>query len=451
MNFWKESRTLPDSPPPPRILFIQYYFPPMGGGGVQRIVKFLKFWDYRRFQASVLTVKHSFFYSEDRQLQSEVPDQAVVIRSGSADPFRLMYLLRKFIGRKSGNPANQTNESGSIGRRISAAIFIPDSRIGWFPFAVFRILRMNRSQPVSLIIASMPPFTTGIIGAAASRLLGIPLILDYRDAWHRNPYLPPKSRLKRKIHLFLEQQCIKRASALLFVNPALAKQYLADFPTIESKPHMVIRNGYDEDDFLKIGPDPGPKSGPFRIGLIGSVYSQGNHPRSLLDALAICHSEDPCFIDTFECHFVGKRTQEFENSISDSKVSSMITFHSYLPHLEALEKAREFDALCLIVEDHLEGSDALTPGRIYEHLALRRPILAICPPESDVASVVRGCEAGEVIAYSDSKTIANILMRWQRNKKNFANNYRFTGIEVFSREKQCQQLLKFVTNKISAT
>ena len=83
--------------PKKRILFISYYFPPMGGGGVQRILKFLKFWDYSGFDVSILTVKSSYFYAEDKTLMKEIPAQVSVYRSGSLDPFRIAQIIREII------------------------------------------------------------------------------------------------------------------------------------------------------------------------------------------------------------------------------------------------------------------------------------------------------------------------------------------------------------------
>jgi len=68
----------------------------MGGGGVQRITKFLKYFDYERYDVSVITVRRSFFYSADPTLAEEIPRNVRVIKTGSLDPFRLIYLFRKF-------------------------------------------------------------------------------------------------------------------------------------------------------------------------------------------------------------------------------------------------------------------------------------------------------------------------------------------------------------------
>ena len=66
----------------------------MGGGGVQRLTKFLKYFDYQEYVVSVLTVKPSFFYTMDESILKEIPSEVRVFRSGSSDPFRLLFFFK---------------------------------------------------------------------------------------------------------------------------------------------------------------------------------------------------------------------------------------------------------------------------------------------------------------------------------------------------------------------
>ena len=82
------------------LLFLSYYFPPMGGGGVQRILKFLKYWDYKRFEISVVTVKYSLFYAEDKKLLND-KDLAMASIQGQAKKLPVLFLTKGQLTKKA--------------------------------------------------------------------------------------------------------------------------------------------------------------------------------------------------------------------------------------------------------------------------------------------------------------------------------------------------------------
>lgn len=463
----------------------------MGGGGVQRIVKFLKYLDFNRYQPVVLTVKSSFFYSDDFTLGGEIPGSVKVIRSGSLDPFRVLFLLRKLLRRFGGSASAVSHrESGGNIRKIATSIFVPDSRLLWLPFALGKLWRLSRRRPVNAIIASMPPFTAGLIGALARRFIPAPLILDFRDAWAENPYLPAAGALQRQLNAMLEAWCIRQADGFVFVNPALQNDYQKRYPSISERKVITIRNGFDPADFHPVdfhptdfpgkaqgaesrahGPGehfrmrPGRKkpgeieegdsgaiaavesvpgnSGVFNLGIMGTVYSQGNRPETLLEAVKEL-SGDAAFRNHFRLTFLGKWSPDFRKTVEEKQLGEMVEFIPYLPHREALLRAARFDALALAIETGLPGSAGVTPGRIYEYLYLKKPILALCPLDSDLADLLRRCQAGEALDYNDREGIKRVLREWMAGRGDLKNRYRFTGVEEFSRVNQARQLAGFV-------
>lgn len=475
--------------PKKQLLFISYYFPPMGGGGVQRIVKFLKYLDFDRYQPAVLTVKPSFFYSNDSTLAGEIPASVKVIRSGSLDPFRLLYLIGKLLLRRGSTSAVSHRESGGKIRKIAMSIFVPDSRLLWLPFALGKLWRWRR-EPVNAIIASMPPFTAGLIGALARRFIPAPLILDFRDAWAENPYLPAAGALQRRLNRKLEAWCIRQADGFIFVNPALQNDYQKRYPFITARKVITIRNGFDPADFhpvdfhpldfpgkaqgaepsahgvgkhFRMRPgrkkpgeieeeDPGAiaalesvpgNSAVFNLGIMGTIYSQGNRPDTLLEAVKELSGEG-AFRSHFRLTFLGKWSPDFRKTVEEKQVGEMVEFIPYLPHREALARAAGFDALALAIETGLPGSAGVTPGRIYEYLYLKKPILALCPLDSDLAELLRRCQAGEALDYNDREGIKRVLREWMAGRGDLKNRYRFTGVEEFSRVNQARQLAEFV-------
>ncbi|MEJ2050867.1 MAG: hypothetical protein P8Y60_13715, partial [Calditrichota bacterium] len=127
----------------------------------------MKYWDYSSFSVSVLTTKTSYFYAEDKSLAEEIPVEVSIYRTESLDPFRIAQLIRKYLPGRKRKAKNITQESSGFLRKLSSLVFIPDSRILWLPFAVYKIWRINRQSPLDLMIATMPPFMVGIIAKIA--------------------------------------------------------------------------------------------------------------------------------------------------------------------------------------------------------------------------------------------------------------------------------------------
>lgn len=432
------------------IVFISYYFPPMGGGGVQRIVKFLKYFDYRRYTVSVLTVKPSYYYTYDETLEREIPPDVQIIRSESLDPFRFIYIFQriKSLFQPGLDEKNNAESSGWI-RKIAMSFFIPDSRLLWLPFALIRLWHLHRLHPIDLIISTMPPFTAGLIGVLFQQWRGVPVVLDFRDAWTENPYLPKVGRWQRKLSAGLESYCLSRTRGAIFVNPALQEYYLKKYPPLLQKPCQTVRNGYDQEDFKKLRSSQTPISeNLFTLGIIGTIYSQGNRPYSLITAVKQLSQEIPGFDNRFKLIFLGKWATDFLEQVKLQDMEDIIQFITYLPHQLALQRAKQFDAFALTIESQFSGSENVTPGRIYEYLNLRKPILAICPAKGDLARLIRRCKAGEVVEDDQVDRIKSILQDWVENRHNLDSRYQFLGIREFSRKNQTRFLLNFLQKSL---
>jgi glycosyltransferase involved in cell wall biosynthesis len=433
------------------LVFINYYFPPMGGGGVQRITKFLKYFDYHQYDVSVITVQPSFFYSKDPTLIKEIPAVVNVIRTGSLDPFRLIFLFQKFFRKFNASDHKDISyqESGGKIRKIAMSIFVPDSRLLWLPFALTRLWCLKRDDPVDVVIASMPPFTAGLIGILGKIFIKAPVILDFRDAWTNNPYLPGIGKIQGRLNEKIEAFCINRASGIVFVNPALERYYRGKYHR-ESKPCRTIRNGFDPDDF-PAAPSANPQENLlFKLGIMGTIYSQGNVPLTLLKALETLHREDTGFKDEFRLVLLGKWSSDFREWVEKQGIRELVEFIPYHPHREALQLASRFDALALAIDSRLPGSSEVTPGRIYEYLYLKKPILALCPPKSDLADLVRQNKAGEVVDFSDVDTIRQVLKNWVKNRPFNPAKHLFRGWESYSRVHQTASLIEFVEEVLSS-
>ncbi len=417
----------------------------MGGGGVQRISKFLKYWNYEDYDISVLTVKSSYFYADDTSLEQDIPPHVNVHRTETFDPFRLMYFFKSFVERSPKNQNKLSKESGNILRKLSGFLFIPDSRILWLPFALYRAGKIHKKHKIDFIITTLPPFTSGIIAWILRKILRIPYILDFRDSWTCNPYIPRISYFHNFLHTKLENFVISRALATIFVNPNLRKYYTTKYKYLNRKQTCVIRNGYDpvDFDFDNHVSDKISKHF-FRIGILGTVYSQGNSPKPLLMAVSELMGIIPQLKNKLRIAFIGKWSDDFLKEANSYRLDKVLDWINYLPHKEALAVANQLDALALAIDSSFEGSEHVTPGRIYEYLYLKKPILAICPQNSDIAWLIRECNAGMIIEYEDIETLKKVLTTWITDSDSLKTSFKFDKIERFHRQRLTNQMLEFL-------
>src|SRR3990170_8293534 len=110
-----------------KVLIVSYYFPPLGGAGVQRVLKFVKYLPQLGWEPVILTVKNVQYPAYDASLLEEIPKEATIYRSGSFDPLRVSYILKKLFG-SGKNYSYRSIEKSNFISKLSKFIFIPDNK-----------------------------------------------------------------------------------------------------------------------------------------------------------------------------------------------------------------------------------------------------------------------------------------------------------------------------------
>ena len=88
-----------------RLLIISYYWPPTGGSGVQRWLKFTKYFPKYGILPIVFTPENPEQAAVDATLLNDIPEEAVVVKHRIVEPYSL---FRKFTGNgKKGSRRNR--------------------------------------------------------------------------------------------------------------------------------------------------------------------------------------------------------------------------------------------------------------------------------------------------------------------------------------------------------
>ena len=151
------------------LLYISYYWPPSGGPGVQRGLKFCKYFPQFGVQPTVLTVdeKQASYPVLDPSFEKEVPQGLQVHRTPTTEPFEY---YKKLTGKKEipfSGFANQKKADTVVDKLfkfVRGNLFIPDARVGWNKHALKKAGELLQDGTYKAVITTSPPHSTQLIG-----------------------------------------------------------------------------------------------------------------------------------------------------------------------------------------------------------------------------------------------------------------------------------------------
>lgn len=416
-----------------RLLIITYYWPPTGGSGVQRWVKFCKYLPQYGWQPVVYTPENPEQLARDESLLSDIPACAEIIKTPILEPYAV---YRKLTGGKQGEEVNPVNaQKKNWKQRLSLWIrgncFVPDPRIGWVRPSVRFLKRYLREHPVDAVVTTGPPHSVHLIGLGLKKALGLHWIADFRDPWTEMFYykhlgLTPAS--DRRQHR-LEQRVLDGADTVISVSPPVA----ADFQAKTKTPVVLITNGFDEDDFQVPLNGRSPVCTGLKLVHTGLFAADGN-PLNLWDALAERCSADPAFRERLQIRLAGKVDRAITDAIRARGLGGNLVELGYLPHDETVREQRAADILLLPLRQEPEYAKVL-PGKIFEYLAARRPVLGIGQEDGAAAQVLRDAGAGEMFDWDKKQALLDFLD---------ADHPRTAGIEKYTRRALTAQLTQIL-------
>ncbi|MGB7060951.1 MAG: glycosyltransferase [Candidatus Zixiibacteriota bacterium] len=382
-----------------KVLILAYYFPPLGMGGVQRVAKFAKYLPLFGWKPYVVTVKEAEYPAKDYSLLEELPPEAQVIRTGSFDPLRISFILKGLFNmkrQKKGSPGGSVPERW----KISSWLFFPDTKVAWIPFALLRALSLCRKEKIDLVFSTSPPPSLHLTGYLLKLLTGRPWIADFRDPWtgYKLETFPTP------FHLFLKERLrrliMNSADRVIAANPAIRSDFETRYPRMEKI--RLINQGYDEEDFRALEPSVAKT---FTIGYLGT-FSPDCDPEPFFSALGEWIDQRKIPKNKVKLIHIGLSAGIDTGGLMERHaLKDVVTRKGYLSHKEALEEMKGVSLLLLVTSEH----PSVFPAKIFEYLRLKKPLLCIVPPGSQIARFLTKMKAGQVVSPDDKAGISRIL------------------------------------------
>ena len=185
----------------------------------------------------------------------------------------------------------------------------------------------------------------------------------------------------------------------------------------------------------------------FTLTHVGSLNKDRN-PDFLWATLREICDENPLFEKDLEIKFIGKTDIAVFEQLEKEGLSAKAKKIEYMPHKEVIAESSRSQVLMLLI-NNTPNMAGIIPGKIFEYLAARRPVLCIAPAEGDSAHIIRESGAGYVIDFNDSALLKKAILEMYAKYRNGDLSVPEGAINQFSRRaltRSIAELLNFITS-----
>jgi glycosyltransferase involved in cell wall biosynthesis len=273
--------------------------------------------------------------------------------------------------------AGRVLEPLARGLRVRPDAFAPNNLWALTGRRAIRVA-VARERP-DVVVATTPPPSAML--AAASAVTSAPLIVEFRDLWAGNPYFDRGSALLPR----LEGRALARASAVVTVTDGCREVLLELHPELAGRLH-VFPNGFESS--LLSRREPAPRDDRATLIHAGSLYGDRT-AESLVAALGRPELQGRVRLELLGV--VDPRTRRALAAADHLAVEAVgsVDWEEAIARVVAAQ-------ISVVINASSTGGDMALPNKLFEALALGRPVLALATPGSDTARLLErlGQEAG---------------------------------------------------------
>ena len=424
-----------------KVLIITYYWPPAGGPGVQRWLKFVKYLPDFGIDPIVYCPENPSYPIIDSSLELDVNSNLTVLKIPIKEPYKWARFFSKSKTSKLSKGLISNQKKQSILEKLLLFIrgnfFIPDARVSWVRPSVSFLSNYISEHQIDTIITTGPPHSLHLIGLQLKQKHALKWVADFRDPWTQIGYHKKLklSSFAQKKHKKLEASVLQNADQLIVTS----QKTKTLFSELSITPILVLSNGFDFEF-----PTDSQLDSKFTLSHIGSLL-EGRNPSVLWSVLSDLIEESEAFGAAFQLNLIGDVSSEVMDTIQGYGLEKHTHNIGYVAHKELL-KYQTKTQLLLLIEENSKETEHIIPGKLFEYMASKRPIIALGPNSSDVEAILNETNSGTYFRYDEQVALRSCLLQHFEAYKIQELHVNSKGLEMYSRKALSQQLAQKLQN-----
>ena len=318
------------------------------------------------------------------------------------------------IERSGKFPKSECHNGVSI-RRVWSFLFDKNKNIGRILNSASCFLSMLptvfSTSKNNLLVFNTNPALLPLLGFIGAKLRGQKYVIIVHDLW---PELPAHIGMIKKDGLlyraidFVTKLSFKYASATVVLSGAMKKRVLDKAPEMDSSVH-VIHNWVDADRVYPVARENNRLLKEFGLQDKKVVMYSGNlgryQPLEVMMGAAngLRNRKDIVFVFAGDG---GKRKKIQETAVSLNLDN--VVFIPFQP-LDRLAESLSMADVSLI-GIYLENEGVIMPSKFYGLLAVKKPIICVSDPKSEVVEILNQAKAGLHSSIDDPKELAQKIV-----------------------------------------
>lgn len=349
------------------ILLVNFDFPPVQGPGVWRMLGFASHLPSLGWRVSVVC--------SDRNVWHQRTEPGLL---GRLPPGIEIHRIK---GRPAGDIAQRFLPAGVVRawrELLPDRLFVPALKLA------MKALSQARGRPF-VVLTSGPPHLSHLAGLLLKSTRSCIWVADFRDLWMDDAAQAWSGAYQRRLGRMVERAVFRRADAVVTVSPT----WVAHLKKKGTAPVVLIRNATDtEDATLPVPERPWPANEP--VLLFAGTPQPNNAMHELWLGIRRYLDSRQAPGPSIRFVFLGL-DRESARQIAHLELAEWIEDLGPQPHDRTVALLRGADAALIPIRAAgTPASKGTIPAKVYQAIALKKPIVLFAEADGDAAALLAG-------------------------------------------------------------